>query len=43
MNEASRPVLAHGLIYLTTGHTGGLLAVKAGLTGDLTKPAWPGR
>jgi len=36
MNEAARPVLAGGLIYLTTGHTQNLLAVKAGRTGDLT-------
>ncbi|HET6572895.1 MAG TPA: PQQ-binding-like beta-propeller repeat protein, partial [Fimbriiglobus sp.] len=35
-------VRANGLIYLTTGHTAGLIAVKAGLTGDLTKTgvAW---
>lgn len=36
MNQASRPVLAHGLIYLTTGQQAGLIAVKAGMTGDLT-------
>jgi len=36
MNEAARPVLAHGLVYLTTGHTQSLLAVKAGQAGDLT-------
>ncbi len=42
MNEACRPVLAHGLIYLTTGHTSNLIAVKAGRTGDITKDgiAW---
>jgi outer membrane protein assembly factor BamB len=42
MNEACRPILANGLIYLTTGNTTGLIAVKAGLTGDLTKSgvAW---
>jgi len=42
MNEACRPILAHDLIYLTTGHTAGLIAVKAGKTGDLTKDgvAW---
>lgn len=42
MNEACRPILAHGLIYLTTGHTMNLIAVKAGRTGDLTKDgiAW---
>jgi outer membrane protein assembly factor BamB len=36
MNEAIRPILAHGLIYLNSGHTMNLLAVKAGQTGDLT-------
>ena len=36
MNEAARPVMAHGLVYLTTGHTQNLLAVKAGQSGDLT-------
>lgn len=30
MNESSRPVFAHGLIYLTAGHTGALWAVKPG-------------
>ena len=42
MNEACRPVMAHGLIYLTTGHTAGLIAVRAGQMGDLTKTgvAW---
>jgi outer membrane protein assembly factor BamB len=42
MNEAIRPVLAHGLIFLNSGHTKNLLAVKAGRTGDLTKAgvAW---
>ncbi len=42
MNEACRPVLANGLIYLTTGSSAGLVAVKAGLTGDLTNTgvAW---
>ena len=42
MNEACRPILAHGLIYLTTGHTQNILAVKAGGTGDITKDgvAW---
>jgi outer membrane protein assembly factor BamB len=36
MNEACRPVFAHGLVYLTAGHTRTLLAVKPG-TGDI---AW---
>lgn len=42
MNQACRPVLAHGLIYLTIGHKQGLIAVTAGRTGDLTKDgiAW---
>ncbi len=42
MNESCRPILSNGLIYLNTGHTGNLLAVKAGHTGDLTKDgiAW---
>ena len=42
MNEACRPIMAHGLIYLTTGHTSNLIAVKAGQTGDLTETgiAW---
>ena len=42
MNESCRPILAHGLIYLTTGHTSNLVAVKAGRTGDLTETgiAW---
>jgi outer membrane protein assembly factor BamB len=30
MNEASRPLLANGLILVTTGHTNGLWAVKPG-------------
>lgn len=42
MNEAIRPVLAHGLIFLNSGHTANLLAVRAGRTGDLTRDgvAW---
>ena len=35
MNEAGRPVFAHGLVYLTAGHSKTLLAVKPG-TGELT-------
>ncbi len=35
MNEACRPVYAHGLVYLTAGHVKNLLAVKPG-SGDLT-------
>ena len=36
MNEAARPVVADGLIYLTAGHLQTLLAVKTGLRGDAT-------
>ena len=42
MNEATRPVFGHGLIYLTSGHTAQLLAVRQGGSGDVTKTgiAW---
>jgi outer membrane protein assembly factor BamB len=42
MNEACRPILANGLIYLTAGSKGALWAVRAGGTGDLTRTgvAW---
>lgn len=42
MNAAARPVYGHGLIFLTSGHTTRLLAVKQGGHGDLTKSgiAW---
>ncbi len=42
MNQACKPVLTDGLIVLSTGHTSGMLAVKAGGTGMLTKAdiAW---
>ncbi len=36
MNEASRPILGHGLVYLTAGHTQQIWAIKAGGSGDLT-------
>jgi hypothetical protein len=40
MNEASRPVAAHGLVFVTTGHLNGLVAVRPG-TGDVTRSvAW---
>lgn len=40
MNEACRPVVGHGLVFLTSGHTKNLLAVKQG-KGDLSKEvAW---
>ena len=41
MNEASRPILAHGLVYVTAGHTGSLWAVKPGgeMAWKLTKAA----
>ncbi len=35
MNEACRPLMGHGLIYLTSGHTSQLLAVKEGGKGHL--------
>ena len=35
MNEAGRPIYAHGLVYLTAGHIKALIAVKPG-QGDLT-------
>src|SRR5262249_9037575 len=37
MNEAMRPLRGHGLIYLNSGHTLNLLAVREDQTGDLTK------
>jgi outer membrane protein assembly factor BamB len=42
MNEASRPVFGHGLIFLTSGHTKTLLAVCEGRIGTLEKAdiAW---
>jgi len=42
MNQASRPILTHGLIILNSGHSSNLLAVTAGKTGDITKDgiAW---
>lgn len=41
MNEAAKPLFSNGLIYLTTGHTQSVWAVKPG-TGDLsaTNIAW---
>jgi len=36
MNESCRPILAHGLLYLTSGHTSELWAVRPGESG---KPA----
>ena len=37
MNQAAKPVFGHGMIYLTSGHSGNLLAVKQGATGLLGK------
>ena len=37
MNGSARAVFGHGLMYLTTGHTGKLLAVKQGATGAVPK------
>jgi outer membrane protein assembly factor BamB len=39
MNAASRPVFARGMVYLTSGHTMHLLAVRLGENGDLTPKA----
>jgi outer membrane protein assembly factor BamB len=39
MNGASRPVAGHGLIFLTSGHSKQLLAVKEGVKGDVPKDA----
>src|SRR5205823_4379400 len=41
MNEASKPVVGHGLVYLTSGSAGNLLAVRLGGSGYLTgQVAW---
>jgi len=41
MNEAARPIFAHGLVFLTSGHTQQLLAIRLGGQGDLTRNiAW---
>src|SRR5580765_3726510 len=42
MNEAIRPLRGHGLIYLNSGHTLNLLAVREGGKGDITSDgiAW---
>lgn len=42
MNQASRPLMAHGLVFVTAGHTSSLFAIRAGGSGDLTKSqvAW---
>jgi outer membrane protein assembly factor BamB len=39
MNQAPKPVFGHQLIFLTSGHTGNLLAVHQGGKGKLTKDA----
>jgi outer membrane protein assembly factor BamB len=39
MNGAARPVGAHGLLFLTSGHTRQLLAVKESLSGTVSKDA----
>jgi outer membrane protein assembly factor BamB len=39
MNGAARPVAGHGLVYLTSGHTRQLLAVKEGVSGAVPKDA----
>jgi outer membrane protein assembly factor BamB len=41
MNAAARPLYAHGLLYLTSGHTAKLLAVKpAGVSGKEPPVEW---
>jgi outer membrane protein assembly factor BamB len=37
MNEAALPVHGHGLVFLTSGHTKELIAVRQGGSGDLTQ------
>jgi outer membrane protein assembly factor BamB len=37
MNQASKPVMANDLIYVTAGHTSTLVAIKSGGSGDVTK------
>jgi outer membrane protein assembly factor BamB len=37
MNEASRPVLGHGKVYLTCGHIGRLVAIRPDGSGNITK------
>ena len=37
MNQASKPVMANDLIYVTAGHTSTLVAIKAGGSGNVTK------
>jgi outer membrane protein assembly factor BamB len=40
MNESIRPMMAHGLLYLNSGHTARLLALKVdGLSGAVSKDA----
>ncbi len=40
MNESARPILANGLLYLNSGHTKKLLAVKPDkLSGSVSKEA----
>ena len=39
MNGANPPVAGHGLMFLTSGHTKQLLAVRQGVTGEVPKDA----
>lgn len=39
MNGAARPVAGHGLLYLTSGHTKQLLAIKENVSGNVPKSA----
>lgn len=36
MNQASRPILAHEMIFVTAGHTSTMFAIKTGGKGDIT-------
>ncbi len=39
MNGASRPIAGNGMMFLTSGHTGKLLAVKQGVQGNVPEEA----
>jgi outer membrane protein assembly factor BamB len=42
MNQAAKPIVGHGLIYLTTGHSQGMIAMKEGSGGQIpsSQIAW---
>ncbi|MBX9625445.1 MAG: PQQ-binding-like beta-propeller repeat protein [Gemmataceae bacterium] len=39
MNGSARPVAGHGLVYLTSGHTRQLIAVRQGVSGEVPRDA----